>query len=187
MSTTFPASPPWLFNPSSQTAHRMSRFPPKPAVLTTVRMTRVAYAQLVGQKFHPPKIWGHWNEAEGTKEWRWRDIGMKLVRDPVGSCNAAQGGPIRRADLKCCIKKVKTAQTPRVSPPKLLYDRICCGKRQLLTITPGRGAKRCSETRSGICQLYRTAEVWRLLWFRSSRVRYVEVSGKQGCLRLHKL
>ena len=58
----------------------MSRFPPQPVALTAVRMTRVAYAQLVGQKFHPPKIWGYWNETEGTKEWRWRDIGMKLVR-----------------------------------------------------------------------------------------------------------
>ena len=43
----------------------------------------MAYAQLVGQKFHPPKIWDHWNEVEGTKEWRWRDIGMKLVRIPI--------------------------------------------------------------------------------------------------------
>ncbi|KAF9648515.1 SGT1-domain-containing protein [Thelephora ganbajun] len=60
-------------------AHRMSKFPPQPVVLTAVRMTRVAYAQLVGQKFHPPKIWGYWNEPEGTKEWRWRDIGMKLA------------------------------------------------------------------------------------------------------------
>jgi hypothetical protein len=64
----------------------MSRFSPNAVVLTTVRMTRVAYAQMVGQKFHPPKIWGYWNEAENTKEWRWRDIGMKLVRDPLGSC-----------------------------------------------------------------------------------------------------
>jgi len=183
----FPAFLPWLSNPSSQTAHRMSRFPPKPAVLTTVRMTRVAYAQLVGQKFHPPKIWGHWNEAESTKEWRWRDIGMKLVRDPVRSCNAAQGGPTRRADLKCCIKKVKTVQTLRVSLPKPLYDRICCGHRRLLTITSGRGKKGCSETRSGICRLYRTAKVWRVLWLRSSRVRYVEGFGKQGCICLYQL
>ncbi|KAF9786137.1 SGT1 protein-domain-containing protein, partial [Thelephora terrestris] len=60
-------------------AHRMSRFPPQPTVLTTVRMTRVAYAQLVGQKFHPTKIWGYWKEKEGTNEWRWRDVGMKLA------------------------------------------------------------------------------------------------------------
>jgi hypothetical protein len=43
-------------------------------------MTRVAYAQLVGQKFHPPKIWGYWTEKEGTTERRWRDVGMKLVK-----------------------------------------------------------------------------------------------------------
>jgi hypothetical protein len=61
----------------------MSRFPPQPTVLTAVRMTRVAYAQLVGQKFHPPKIWGYWKEKEGTKNWRWRDVGMKVVRIPL--------------------------------------------------------------------------------------------------------
>ncbi|THH02483.1 hypothetical protein EW026_g363 [Hermanssonia centrifuga] len=60
-------------------AHRMSRFPPEPSVPTTVRMTRTAYAQLVGQKFYPPKIFPRWSEAEGTSEWRWRDVGMKIV------------------------------------------------------------------------------------------------------------
>lgn len=62
-----------------QAAHRMSRFPPKPDVLTPVRMTRTAYAQLVGQKFHPPKIFGKFKEREDSKEWKWRDIGMKIV------------------------------------------------------------------------------------------------------------
>ena len=84
----------------------------------------MAYAQLVGQKFHPPKIWGYWNEAENTKEWRWRDIGMKLVGDPFVPCGASQGRPIRHAGLKCCIKKAKTVQTPQVSLPKPLYDKI---------------------------------------------------------------
>ncbi|KAF5377517.1 hypothetical protein D9615_005134 [Tricholomella constricta] len=59
-------------------AHRMSRFPPNTCVLSTVKMTRTAYAQLVGQKFSPPKVFGHWEEPEGTKEWRWRDVGMKI-------------------------------------------------------------------------------------------------------------
>jgi hypothetical protein len=57
----------------------MARFPPQSPVLTTVKMTRTAYAQLAGQKFHPPKIWGRWQETEGSKEWRWRDVGMKLA------------------------------------------------------------------------------------------------------------
>jgi hypothetical protein len=57
----------------------MSRFPPDSSVLTTVRMTRTAYAQLVGQKFHPPKAFGTWKDREGTKEWKWRDVGMKIV------------------------------------------------------------------------------------------------------------
>ncbi|KAJ3750022.1 SGT1 protein-domain-containing protein [Lentinula detonsa] len=60
-------------------AHRMSRFPPHTFVLATVNMTRTAYAQLSGQKFYPPKIFGRWNEREGTREWRWRDIGMKIA------------------------------------------------------------------------------------------------------------
>ena len=77
-----------------------------------MRMTRVAYAQLVGQKFHPPKIWGHWKEKEGTDNWRWRDIGMKLVRIPPGGQDLAHNWSIRHADLKCCIKRAKTVQMP---------------------------------------------------------------------------
>lgn len=59
----------------------MARFPPEPANLFTVKMTRTAYAQLLGQKFYPPKVFGRWGEREGTKERRWRDIGMKIVSD----------------------------------------------------------------------------------------------------------
>jgi len=62
-----------------QAAHRMNRFPPNSSMLSTVKMSRTAYAQLVGQKFFPPKVFGQWQEAEGTKEWRWRDVGMKIV------------------------------------------------------------------------------------------------------------
>ncbi|KAJ8084332.1 hypothetical protein PM082_003101 [Marasmius tenuissimus] len=60
-------------------AHRMNRFSPSTSVLATIRMTRTAYAQLLGQKFYPPKIFGRWQENEGTNEWRWRDIGMKIA------------------------------------------------------------------------------------------------------------
>lgn len=89
-----------------------------------VRMTRVAYAQLVGQKFHPPKIWGHWNERDGTKEWRWRDIGMKLVRITLWPHGITHDWSIRRAGLKCCIKRAKTVQTPQVSPLKPPYENL---------------------------------------------------------------
>lgn len=58
----------------------MSRFPPSTNVLANVTMTRTAYAQLTGQKFHPPKVFGRWTEAEESDEWRWKDIGMKVVR-----------------------------------------------------------------------------------------------------------
>jgi len=57
----------------------MTRFPPSSSLLASVRMTRTAYAQLVGQKFFPPKIFGQWKELEGNKEWRWKDVGMKIV------------------------------------------------------------------------------------------------------------
>lgn len=57
----------------------MSRFPPHTSVLTTVAMTRTAYAQVVGQKFFPPKIFGKWTEAEGSATLRWKDVGMKLA------------------------------------------------------------------------------------------------------------
>ena len=61
----------------------MTRFHPSPNVLRNVHMTRTAYAQLMGQKFYPPKIFGSFKEQEGTDAWRWRDIGMKLVSGPV--------------------------------------------------------------------------------------------------------
>ncbi|KAF9535493.1 SGT1 protein-domain-containing protein [Crepidotus variabilis] len=62
-----------------RTAHRMSRFPPNTSVLASVRMTRTAYAQLSGQRFFPPKIFGQWKELEGSNQWRWKDIGMKIA------------------------------------------------------------------------------------------------------------
>jgi SGT1 protein len=58
----------------------MSRFSPATCVPTSVKLTRTAYAQLVGQKFFPPKVFGQWKEVEGTPEWRWKDVGMKIVR-----------------------------------------------------------------------------------------------------------
>ncbi|KAL1738670.1 SGT1 protein-domain-containing protein, partial [Schizophyllum fasciatum] len=60
-------------------AHKMSRFPPEPSVTTTVRLTRTAYAQLVGQKFFPPKVFGQWKEPEGSDERRRKEVGMKIA------------------------------------------------------------------------------------------------------------
>ncbi|KAI9442367.1 SGT1-domain-containing protein [Lactarius indigo] len=59
--------------------HKMAHFPPQPCLLRTVRLTRTAYAQLVGQKFYPPKVFGRWPEKEGSQEWRWKDLGMKIA------------------------------------------------------------------------------------------------------------
>jgi hypothetical protein len=58
----------------------MSKFPPQPAVTTTIRMTRTAYAQLRGQTFHPPKPFGRFDELQGSPQWMWKDLGMKIVR-----------------------------------------------------------------------------------------------------------
>lgn len=70
---------PHILMTRSKAANRMSRFPPEPSVLVSVRMTRTAYAQLVGQTFYPPKPFGRWQEPQGSSDWRRRDVGMKIV------------------------------------------------------------------------------------------------------------
>lgn len=64
-----------------QAAAKMSHFPPSPAVLTSVLLTRPAYAQLQGQQFHAPRVFGaEWHPREEDKdELRWRDIGVKIA------------------------------------------------------------------------------------------------------------
>ncbi|KIR43811.1 hypothetical protein I307_00147 [Cryptococcus deuterogattii 99/473] len=74
-------------------ASRMTHFSPSPSILSQVTLTRAAYAQLQGQVFHPPRVFGpEWNVrdslssvvGEGTpgnleNERRWRDLGVKLA------------------------------------------------------------------------------------------------------------
>ncbi|KAJ9104213.1 hypothetical protein QFC19_004030 [Naganishia cerealis] len=81
-------------------AARTTRFPPTPAtsiVLVPVTMTRVAYAQLKGQIFHPPRTFGNeWRIPPADKdtadkttsdeekkkredERKWRDLGIKII------------------------------------------------------------------------------------------------------------
>lgn len=71
----------------------MTHFSPSPSILSRVTLTRAAYAQLQGQVFHPPRVFGpEWNvrdflssdAGEGTpgnleNERRWRDLGVKLA------------------------------------------------------------------------------------------------------------
>lgn len=60
----------------------MTHFPPSPAVLAPVQMTRAAYAQLQGQVFHPPRVFGpewHVRDDQGEAERRWRDLGVKIA------------------------------------------------------------------------------------------------------------
>jgi hypothetical protein len=60
----------------------MTHFPPSPSVLSPVLLTRAAYAQLQGQVFHPPRVFGpEWHVTEGEDrddEKRWRDLGVKI-------------------------------------------------------------------------------------------------------------
>lgn len=60
----------------------MNHFPPSPSVLSPVLLTRAAYAQLQGQNFHPPRVFGpEWQLPEGKDhddERRWRDLGVKI-------------------------------------------------------------------------------------------------------------
>jgi hypothetical protein len=89
----------------------MARFSPRPNVLCNVKMTRAAYAQLLGQKFFPPKIFGHFEEREGTDTWRWRDVGMKLVsRFTHARLSSHPHASDRLVVLKCCFKNRKTVR-----------------------------------------------------------------------------
>jgi hypothetical protein len=61
----------------------MTHFPPTEAVLSSITLTRAAYAQLQGQVFHPPRVFGpEWHIREGEAldgERRWRDLGVKIA------------------------------------------------------------------------------------------------------------
>lgn len=59
----------------------MLNFPPDPSVSAVVEFTKTMYAQLHGQHFYPPKLFGTAPVPEGSKEWKEWDIGMKLVSD----------------------------------------------------------------------------------------------------------
>ncbi|KAF8328807.1 SGT1 protein-domain-containing protein [Cantharellus anzutake] len=59
--------------------YQMSRFPPSSSIFASIRMTRIAYAQLVSQNFHPPKIFGRWSEKEGSRDWQAKSLGMKIA------------------------------------------------------------------------------------------------------------
>ncbi|KAK6905382.1 hypothetical protein I203_106209 [Kwoniella mangroviensis CBS 8507] len=64
-------------------AARMTHFAPSTSILTPITMTRAAYAQLQGQAFHPPRIFGpEWHvpdDPNNEGEKRWRDLGIKIA------------------------------------------------------------------------------------------------------------
>lgn len=61
----------------------MKRFPLEPSALSKVRMTRTLYAQLMGQKFFPPKPFERVNwlgsTVSGSPSRRHKEMGMKIV------------------------------------------------------------------------------------------------------------
>lgn len=56
----------------------MTRFPPSSSAVVTVRMTRTAYAQLVGQRFNAPRVFRR-PLGQTENEARWWDTGVKIV------------------------------------------------------------------------------------------------------------
>ncbi|KAI0307939.1 SGT1 protein-domain-containing protein [Multifurca ochricompacta] len=92
-------------------AHKMTRFPPQPCVLRTVRLSRTAYAQSVGQRFHPPKVFGRsWQVNEGNPEWKWRDLGLKIS---CGFEMLYQEGGSREEKLNTSLDGLNTAVQAR--------------------------------------------------------------------------
>lgn len=123
-----------------QAAARTTRFPPAPAtsiVLTPVTMTRVAYAQLKGQIFHPPRTFGNeWRiapaeegdevpeeeRARRERERRWREVGVKVImgfeimyrEDNKRSKGAAEvSSPARYVEGSLLINVCRTQSTKR--------------------------------------------------------------------------
>jgi hypothetical protein len=75
-------------------ASRATKFPPTPAtsvVLAPLVLTRTAYAQLKGQVYHPPRVFGpEWRiqvggdlepeeREQAERERKYRDLGVKLI------------------------------------------------------------------------------------------------------------
>jgi hypothetical protein len=76
-------------------ASRATKFPPFPAtsvVLSPLTLTRTAYAQLKGQVYHPPRVFGsEWrvsapeegvdvnSRSEMEREKKYRDLGVKMI------------------------------------------------------------------------------------------------------------
>ena len=102
----------------------MSRFPPTPNILASVTMTRTAYAQLMGQRFQQPRVFGLRNTSitEGSKEARWWDIGVKLVSLIVTfqSFGRFIAGD-RLVDSKCYTRRLNLAGKPLTSTTQHMY------------------------------------------------------------------
>jgi hypothetical protein len=55
----------------------MNRFPPKDMIETTVRLNRFLYAQLVQQRFHPPRSFHL--PSPSHPSFKSTELGMKIV------------------------------------------------------------------------------------------------------------
>ncbi|CAG8549050.1 2322_t:CDS:10 [Ambispora leptoticha] len=59
--------------------YKMERFPPSTSITTIVKMTKTLYAQLVNQRFHPPKPFKLPTPSENAKAYKAAELGMKLA------------------------------------------------------------------------------------------------------------
>ncbi|CAG8487327.1 12092_t:CDS:10 [Ambispora gerdemannii] len=59
--------------------YKMEKFPPSTSITTIVKMTKTLYAQLVSQRFHPPKPFKLPPPSEDAKAFKAAELGMKLA------------------------------------------------------------------------------------------------------------
>lgn len=55
----------------------MEKFPPSPSITASVKMTKTLYAQLMNQRFHPPKPFKL--PPISSDKFKAAELGMKLV------------------------------------------------------------------------------------------------------------
>jgi hypothetical protein len=154
----------------------MARFPPETSVLRTVKMTRTAYAQLLGQKFHPPKIFGRWQEREGTNEWRHRDVGMKIVGPFNSSAEALQPTTVTGMWVRDALSgKQKQDRRYCNIRPRPVFGMSAVHSACLLTLNAHPGCSEgCPAPEPRLHEVYRLTSYGGLLQRRAGRVADLE-------------
>ena len=166
----------------------MARFPPEPSTLSSVKMTRTAYAQLVGQKFHPPKVFGRWTEREGTKEWRWRDVGMKIVRPMFSFLLFELTSMSRRAVLRCSTRKARTGRMSLQASMARLHRYVVSHSLRISESTDfctAGGSQRWTTPQPGVHAIHRAPRISWLLQGRARRLTAMDDPREPSCRGIH--